>query len=144
MPSPFVCMYFLLHGSSVRLATCSASCFGWPPAFSIAMFKSCCLHKPSMAGCLAWILEMFQWVRSRILVRAKTESWVQVADDNEKVLFTELLKAGDEYEVPDKPGLRLETGNAGALEILVDGKLVPSIGEEGAVRGVGGVEECER
>ena len=24
-----------------------------PPAFSIAAFKSCCLHKPSMAGCLA-------------------------------------------------------------------------------------------
>jgi len=35
---------------------------------------------------------------------------------------------------PDRPGLKLLTGNAGALEILVDGETVPSIGPVGRVR----------
>ena len=51
--------------------------------------------------------------------------------------MSQLLKAGETYDVPDKIGLSLHTGNAGALEITVDGVVVPSIGGEGAVlRGV--------
>ncbi len=72
---------------------------------------------------------------SRILVRAKSNSWIQVRDDNgNQLLLTRLLRAGDSYRVPDRPGLTLLTGNAGALEILVDGETVPSIGPPGAVR----------
>jgi cytoskeleton protein RodZ len=36
--------------------------------------------------------------------------------------------------VPDRPGLTLLTGNAGALEVLVDGEAVPAIGPKGQVR----------
>ncbi len=73
--------------------------------------------------------------KSRVLVRAKSNSWIQIRDDfSNEIMVTRLLKAGDEYRVPDKFGFRLLTGNAGALEILVDGKPVPPIGEEGAVR----------
>ena len=73
--------------------------------------------------------------KSRVLVRAKSNSWIQVRDDfSNEIMVTRLLKAGEEYYVPDKFGLRLLTGNAGALEILVDGKPVPPIGLEGAVR----------
>jgi len=73
--------------------------------------------------------------KSRVLVRAKSNSWIQVRDHfTNEIMVTRLLKAGEEYYVPDKFGLRLLTGNAGALEILVDGKPVPPIGLEGAVR----------
>ena len=44
------------------------------------------------------------------------------------------LKAGDSYAVPDRSGLRLTTGNAGALQIVVDGQVAPGIGQVGAVR----------
>ncbi len=72
---------------------------------------------------------------SRILVRAKLDSWIQVRDDQvDRLLMTRLLRAGDVYRVPDRPGLKLLTGNAGALEILVDGETVPSIGPLGRVR----------
>ena len=73
-----------------------------------------------------------------ILVRARTNSWIQVRDDIAgELLLTRLLRAGDSYAVPDRPGLKLSTGNAGALEILVGGEPVPSIGSEGTVlRGV--------
>ena len=48
--------------------------------------------------------------------------------------MTRILRAGDSYRVPNRNGLTLMTGNAGALEILVDGKPVPPIGPFGAVR----------
>jgi len=71
----------------------------------------------------------------RIIVRARTNSWIQVRDGNAgELLMTRLLRAGDTYAVPDRAGLMLSTGNAGALEILVDGAAVPAIGSAGAVR----------
>lgn len=72
---------------------------------------------------------------SRITVRAKSNSWIQVRDEiADRLLFTRLLREGDEYEVPNRSGLRLMTGNAGALELLVDGDAVPDIGGAGEVR----------
>ena len=72
---------------------------------------------------------------SRITINAKSNSWIQVRDDNSNtMLVTRLLATGDQYVVPDQPGLVLSTGNAGALEVIVDGDLVPSIGGVGIVR----------
>jgi cytoskeleton protein RodZ len=45
-----------------------------------------------------------------------------------------VLKSGEVYKVPPKPGLSLRTGNAGALEISVDGKTMPPIGGIGTLR----------
>ena len=72
---------------------------------------------------------------SRITVRAKSNSWIQIRDEAlDRLLFTRLLREGDAYVVPNRPGLRLMTGNAGALELLVDGKAIPAIGAIGEVR----------
>ena len=72
---------------------------------------------------------------SRITVRAKSNSWIQVRDEiADRLLFTRLLREGQEYQVPNRDGLRLMTGNAGALELLVDGTAVPAIGDVGEVR----------
>jgi len=72
---------------------------------------------------------------SRIVVRARLDSWIQIRDGAaRRLLVTRLLRAGDTYEVPDQPSLTLLTGNAGALDILVDGEPVPAIGDIGAVR----------
>ncbi len=71
---------------------------------------------------------------SKILVRARRNSWIQVRDKNaNKLLLTQLLKTGDSYQVPNKSGLVLLTGNAGALEILVEGKLVPDLAPPGTI-----------
>jgi cytoskeleton protein RodZ len=72
---------------------------------------------------------------SRITVRAKMPSWIQVRDDaRNELLVTRMMREGDTYPVPNQPGLTLMTGNAGALEILVDGTAVPAVGPLGAVR----------
>lgn len=76
---------------------------------------------------------------ARIVLRAKTDSWVEVRDtESNSLLIGRLLRSGEAFAVPDRPGLRLITGNAGGLLVFVDGEAVPSLGKEGAVRrGVG-------
>ena len=72
---------------------------------------------------------------SRIVVKAKLDSWIQVRDDRlNQLIMTRLLREGDQYDVPNRLGLVLLTGNAGALEFIVDGEHTPAIGPLGAVR----------
>jgi cytoskeleton protein RodZ len=73
---------------------------------------------------------------ARVVIRAAVDSWVQIRDTDQSTLFARVLKAGESYRVPDHPGMSLRTGNAGGLEITVDGQPAPSIGPNGAVRNV--------
>lgn len=70
----------------------------------------------------------------RILLRAREENWVQVRDGGNAPLMTRVLKPGDVLRVPDRSGLTLMTGNAGGLDIVVDGETMPSLGATGQVR----------
>ena len=71
---------------------------------------------------------------TRIVIRAVADSWVQIRDAGQSVLLGRVLKAGESYDVPDRPGLLMRTGNAGGLNITVDGNPAPPIGRMGAVR----------
>ncbi len=71
---------------------------------------------------------------ARIIVRAIQDSWVQIRDRNNALLLTRVLRTGDSYFVPNQDGLTLLTGNAGGIEIEVDGVKVPPIGPIGSVR----------
>lgn len=71
---------------------------------------------------------------SRIVLRALQDSWVQVRDRQDSLLLTRVLRAGDTYYVPNQAGLTLLTGNAGGIEIEVDGVKAPPLGPIGSVR----------
>jgi cytoskeletal protein RodZ len=73
-------------------------------------------------------------VEARIVLRARQDSWVQVRDAQDSLLLTRVLRQGDEYRVPNRSGLTLLTGNAGGIDILVDGRRLPPLGPLGAVR----------
>ena len=73
-------------------------------------------------------------VDSRITLTARQDSWVQVRDHDGNVIWTRILRRGDVYRVPNQGGLAFATGNAGALEVSVDGKPAPSLGAIGMVR----------
>ncbi|MBL6935951.1 MAG: helix-turn-helix domain-containing protein [Alphaproteobacteria bacterium] len=70
----------------------------------------------------------------RIVIHVTEDSWIQVRDATGALLVSQLLHPGDSYRVPIEGGLTLMTGNAGALQFLVDGSLAPSIGPPGSVR----------
>lgn len=71
---------------------------------------------------------------SRVTLIAKVDSWVQIRGTNSELLLTRVLRAGDRYHVPNRTGLILMTGNAGAIEVAVDGKSLPPLGPVGEVR----------
>ncbi|MBT5049939.1 MAG: DUF4115 domain-containing protein [Rhodospirillaceae bacterium] len=71
---------------------------------------------------------------SRVVLRATAISWVELRDVAGKRVFSRLLKKGEIYNVPAQSGITLATGNAGALDILVDGQVISPIGPLGAVR----------
>ncbi len=71
---------------------------------------------------------------NRIIIQAVDESWIQVVTPTGGVVIEKLMVMGEIYRVPDRDGLVLNTGNAGALKLIVNGTLIPPIGEMGAVR----------
>ncbi len=70
---------------------------------------------------------------SRIVVRAIYDSYVLIRDADDKLILTKVLRRGETYRVPDQQGLTMLTGNAGGLQIEVDGQATPSVGEVGAI-----------
>jgi cytoskeleton protein RodZ len=72
----------------------------------------------------------------RIVLRATSDSWIQVREPNQSVLSMRVLKPGETYRVPDRAGLTLRTGNAGGLEVTVDGRPVAPVGPPGKSRTV--------
>lgn len=71
---------------------------------------------------------------SRVTLKANEEAWVQVRDGAGVLLLARLLRKGESYVVPNRNDLTLMTGNAGALEIQLDGKVMPPLGASGVVR----------
>jgi cytoskeleton protein RodZ len=75
-----------------------------------------------------------------IVLRAKSKAstWLLVKDHQGHVLLNKVLHDGESWTVPaqaaDGSPLILTTGNAGGLDIVVDGTVAPGVGGNGVVR----------
>ncbi len=69
----------------------------------------------------------------RIVLEARMETWIRIVDSAGARVIETTLRPGERYEVPDQAGLSLKTGNAGGLDVLVDGAKAPPLGEVGSV-----------
>lgn len=69
-----------------------------------------------------------------LVLQIVRDSWVEIKDDAGKKIVSEKLKAGDQYLVPNNPGLTMTLGNAGGVEILIDGRALKPLGNEGEMR----------
>ncbi|PHQ66840.1 MAG: hypothetical protein COB93_11560 [Sneathiella sp.] len=70
---------------------------------------------------------------ARVVLRANAETWIEVKISDHKPLISRVLKPGDVFMAPDNPEATLTTGNAGGLEIRVDGKRITSLGGTGTI-----------
>lgn len=66
----------------------------------------------------------------RVGVRAKEDCWMKVKLDG-KVIFQNILKKGRLENWQAKEKIELALGNAGAVELEVNGKLISSVGRRG-------------
>lgn len=67
---------------------------------------------------------------AKVVLQATEESWVKVEDARGKTVFSRVLVAGDVYYVPVEGRHRATFGNAGGIDIWVDGVLAPAAGAD--------------
>jgi cytoskeleton protein RodZ len=70
----------------------------------------------------------------RVVLRAEGTCWIKIRDTSGQLVISRLMHKGDLLSPPDRPGLELTVGSAGALTVLVDGREIPSLGAPGSVR----------
>lgn len=70
-----------------------------------------------------------------VVLKAVQDVWLEIHDGAGKPIFSRVLKQGEEYWVPeDALNYRMTTGNAGGLEMVIEGELLKSMGKTGEVR----------
>ncbi len=69
-----------------------------------------------------------------IILNILENSWVEIRDQTGKVVLSRVLQAGDQYFVPDRPDLFISIGNAGGVQVEVDGAPLKPLGAVGDVR----------
>lgn len=69
-----------------------------------------------------------------IILKINDDSWVEIKDGEGGILVSRVLEKGEEYFVPDNPGLSMSLGNAANVEIIVEGRSLKPLGGDGDVR----------
>jgi cytoskeleton protein RodZ len=73
----------------------------------------------------------------RIVLKAVEPTYVQVRDAQQprsrSILVAKVLNVGESYVVPNRTGLIMQTGNAGGLQVEVDGRSLGVFGKSGEV-----------
>ena len=71
---------------------------------------------------------------SGIILRAVQDTYIEVrSEDTGETVFAQLLAAGSDYKVPERTDLVFDVGNAGGLEVVVDGEIAPPLGGRGVI-----------
>lgn len=69
-----------------------------------------------------------------LILKLIENSWVEIKDAQGKIIVSTVLKTGDQYFVPDNPGLTMSLGNAGGIEIVMNGRIMKPLGKTGDIR----------
>ena len=67
---------------------------------------------------------------SAVVLQAIQESWIKVEDGRGNTVFSRVLVPGDVYYVPKGNNYKATFGNAGGVDIWVNGKLAPDAGAD--------------
>ena len=65
-----------------------------------------------------------------VILQATQESWVKVEDSRGNTVFSRVLVPGDIYYVPEGNGYTAVFGNAGGVDVWVNGVLAPKQGAD--------------
>ncbi len=68
--------------------------------------------------------------KADVILQATQESWVKIEDGRGNTVFSRVLVPGDVYYVPAGNKHKATFGNAGGIDIWVDGTLIPAVGKD--------------
>lgn len=68
--------------------------------------------------------------KANVILQASQESWVKVEDGRGNTVFSRVLVPGDVYYAPVGNKYKATFGNAGGIDIWVNGKLIPDAGAD--------------
>jgi cytoskeleton protein RodZ len=71
--------------------------------------------------------------QARVVLVARESAWVQIRSTGRDYVRTRTLEPGDRLVLPERDDLALWTGNAGGIEVVVDGRSLGVLGESGKV-----------
>jgi cytoskeletal protein RodZ len=69
-----------------------------------------------------------------ITIEAIADSWIEIHDNNSKVLVSKIIKKDSQINLLYKKDLILVTGNAGGIIIHIDNKVINNLGTSGEVK----------
>ena len=73
-------------------------------------------------------------LKAQVVLRATADTWIQVRDRRSGVLVSMILKTGGSYEFQAKNGMTLNLGNAGTIQMAVNGRDLRPLGSSGMPR----------
>jgi len=88
----------------------------------------------AFAGIYAPQPERVQASRPHVLVRALSDSWIQLSDASGGPMYSHILRKGEDFAVPNRPGVLLTVGNTGTVRLVVNGRVLPALGPDGTLR----------
>ena len=91
------------------------------------------LVSPESGSLLPAVADDLTTSKGRVVLVARDNSWIQIRSPDRSFVRTRTLLAGERFVVPKRDGLALWTGNAGGIEIEVDGRSQGFVGASGAV-----------
>ena len=70
---------------------------------------------------------------ARVVLIATEPAWIQVRSTDRQFSRSRLMEQGEHFPLPERTDLALWTGNAGGLQVMVDGTELAPLGPRGAV-----------
>lgn len=67
---------------------------------------------------------------AKVILQASQESWVKIEDGRGNTVFSRVLVPGDVYYVPVGDKYKATFGNAGGIDVWVNGELIPDVGQD--------------
>lgn len=68
--------------------------------------------------------------KAEVILQASQEAWIKVEDGRGNTVFSRVLVPGDVYYVPNGNKYKATFGNAGGIDIWVNGNLIPDVGKD--------------
>ena len=78
-------------------------------------------------------VKRFHDAKVRLVLKANRNIWLLIEDGRGNRVATQLLNKGDQFRVPNNPGLAATVQDGGAITYIIDGVEKGVLGQPGAV-----------